>query len=357
VHFTSTDGAAALPANATLTNGTGNFSATFNTAGNQTITATDTVNAGITGTSNAIVVGNAGIAPPAPLAVLSSGASTLFSFNDPRGAQDLGVVNILINRVLDGRNACYLAYSQPLNVLYLLDDNGVISPQIPGAVLNAAGSAANSQCTVAWDANPVLRSANGLAIALTLNITFKPAFAGNKVIYMAARDIAENNSGWQALGVVQAPGAAQTTTTSAVGMTNPRGSGLGPTPHTFTFSDTHGFADLGVMNVLINESIDGRHACYLAYSRPLNTLYLVNDNGDGLLAGQSLATAGNTANSQCSVSWADNPVTADGNNLSLTLNIRFNASFAGNRVFYLAARDVAEGNNTDWQPLGSWTVQ
>ena len=117
------------------------------------------------------------------------------------------------------------------------------------------------------------------------------------------------------------------------------------------------FADLGVMNVLINDSIDGRHACYLAYSRPLNTLYLVNDNGDGLLAGQSLATAGNTANSQCSVSWADNPVTADGNNLSLTLNIRFNASFAGNRVFYLAARDVAEGNNTDWQPLGSWTVQ
>ncbi|HEY9502810.1 MAG TPA: Calx-beta domain-containing protein, partial [Pyrinomonadaceae bacterium] len=58
VHFTSTDGAAVLPADSTLTNGVGTFSATMNTPGNQTITATDTVTAPITGTSNTIVVGN-----------------------------------------------------------------------------------------------------------------------------------------------------------------------------------------------------------------------------------------------------------------------------------------------------------
>jgi hypothetical protein len=52
VHFTSTDGSAVLPANATLTNGTGTFSETLDTAGNQTVTATDTVAPGITGTSN-----------------------------------------------------------------------------------------------------------------------------------------------------------------------------------------------------------------------------------------------------------------------------------------------------------------
>lgn len=54
VHFTSTDGLATLPANSTLTNGVGTFSATLRTAGNQTITATDTVTASITGTSNGI---------------------------------------------------------------------------------------------------------------------------------------------------------------------------------------------------------------------------------------------------------------------------------------------------------------
>ena len=58
VHFTSSDGNAVLPANSTLTNGAGTFSATLNTGGNQTITATDTVNSSITGSSNTIVVGN-----------------------------------------------------------------------------------------------------------------------------------------------------------------------------------------------------------------------------------------------------------------------------------------------------------
>jgi uncharacterized protein (TIGR03437 family) len=56
VHFTSSDGNASLPANATLSNGVGSFSATLKTAGSQTITGTDTNTSSITGTSNTIVV-------------------------------------------------------------------------------------------------------------------------------------------------------------------------------------------------------------------------------------------------------------------------------------------------------------
>ena len=56
VHFTSTDGVATLPSDTTLVSGTGTFTPTLNTGGSQTITATDTVNAPFTGTSNAIAV-------------------------------------------------------------------------------------------------------------------------------------------------------------------------------------------------------------------------------------------------------------------------------------------------------------
>jgi hypothetical protein len=56
VHFTSDDGSASLPADATLTNGAGTFSATLLTSGSRTITATDTVNASLFGVSNAILV-------------------------------------------------------------------------------------------------------------------------------------------------------------------------------------------------------------------------------------------------------------------------------------------------------------
>jgi hypothetical protein len=55
VHITSTNGTATLPGNSTLTNGQGVFSVTLKT-GTWTVTATDTVNASITGTSAAISV-------------------------------------------------------------------------------------------------------------------------------------------------------------------------------------------------------------------------------------------------------------------------------------------------------------
>ncbi|HVA26255.1 MAG TPA: hypothetical protein VMW62_17910 [Chloroflexota bacterium] len=56
VHFTSSDGSAVLPADSTLSNGTGTFSATLHTAGNQTLTATDTSNSSMTGASGTIAV-------------------------------------------------------------------------------------------------------------------------------------------------------------------------------------------------------------------------------------------------------------------------------------------------------------
>ncbi|MGA9998887.1 MAG: Ig-like domain-containing protein [Candidatus Acidiferrales bacterium] len=63
VHFTSSDSKAVLPANSALANGTGTLQAVLNTAGAQTITATDTVTASITGVSGTITVAGVGPAP------------------------------------------------------------------------------------------------------------------------------------------------------------------------------------------------------------------------------------------------------------------------------------------------------
>ncbi|HVA92404.1 MAG TPA: hypothetical protein VNL71_21485, partial [Chloroflexota bacterium] len=56
VHFTSSDPQAVLPADAVLSSGAGSFSATLKTAGSQTVTATDTGNSSLMGTSGAITV-------------------------------------------------------------------------------------------------------------------------------------------------------------------------------------------------------------------------------------------------------------------------------------------------------------
>jgi lysophospholipase L1-like esterase len=80
VHFTSTDAAAGvqLPADATLANGQGTFSATLITAGSQTITATDTVTSTITGIVSVTVIGPASRFALATTASPTAGAA--FSF-------------------------------------------------------------------------------------------------------------------------------------------------------------------------------------------------------------------------------------------------------------------------------------
>ena len=65
IHFSSSDSQAVLPADATLVDGVGTFTVTFGTAGDQTLTATDTLMSSITGTSgitggNTITVSSGG---------------------------------------------------------------------------------------------------------------------------------------------------------------------------------------------------------------------------------------------------------------------------------------------------------
>ncbi len=281
-----------------------------------------------------------------------SGATRTFTFTflDPDGWQDLNVVNLLINFWLDGRNSCYLAYSRPLGVLYLVNDLG--TALLPELYLGSGGSISNSQCTIYGAGSSA--SGSGNTLTLTLNMSFAPGYAGTKIIYMAARDTAGNNSGWQRMGVWTVPGG-PVTSPAVVGMTPQRGSGAGPTTFAFQFSDTDGWQDLGVVNILVNDWLDGRNACYIAYSRPLGVLYLVNDAGTALLPGLYLGSGSSVSNSQCTIYGAGSFASGSGNTLTLTLNMSFQPAFAGNRAFYLAARDILE-HNSGWQVMGTWTV-
>jgi len=278
-----------------------------------------------------------------------------FVFADPNGYQDLDVENVLINSSLDGRNACYIAYSRAAGAVYLVGDAG--SGLSPGLVLNGSGGAiGNMQCTIFSAGSSVMGAGNTLT--LILNIAFSPTFGGNQIVYTAARNLAGDNSGWQPLGVWQVPGPPPTTTTAVMGMIPGQGVGLATsTTLAFQFADAKGVLDLGVQNILLNDSLDGRHACYLAYARPTNTLYLVNDTGDALLPGKNLGIPALLSNGQCTILWGNNPVSVSGNTLTLSLSFAFSPAFAGNRIFYLASRDLSDTNNTGWQAVGTWAVR
>jgi hypothetical protein len=74
VHFTSSAASAILPSDATLNGGRGTFSVTLNAPGNQTITATDTLNPAITGTSGPITTRGLTVTSvtPAPTGFIAS---------------------------------------------------------------------------------------------------------------------------------------------------------------------------------------------------------------------------------------------------------------------------------------------
>lgn len=51
------------------------------------------------------------------------------------------------------------------------------------------------------------------------------------------------------------------------------------------------------------------------------------------------------------------PANPSGNTLTLTLDLTFPSSFAGNRIVYAAARSNNDTLNSGWQAVGSRTVQ
>ena len=121
VHFTSTDGAAVLPADSTLTNGTGVFAVTLATAGTQTITATDTVTATIAGSETGINVqlplSGATYVSLTPARILDTRSNTglagTFSTTVPRALQVAGVAGVPSNAIAVTGNLTVTNQSRP----------------------------------------------------------------------------------------------------------------------------------------------------------------------------------------------------------------------------------------------------
>ena len=286
-----------------------------------------------------------------------SGTSTTrtFVFTDSNGAADLGVVNVLINSALDGRNACYLAYDSVGNVLVLLRDNGTDADVL---ALPSNATLSNSQCSIAGSSITAVKAGNTLSLTLTFNFT--AAFNATRILYAAARDAVSANSGWQAVG----------TQTIALPSTNPQPLGTTPSSGNATVGTTYSITtqyrdatnslNLQPTQLLINDALTGFNACYLAFVHTSNFLYVVGDNGDlqptPIRLNGEAGGAASIENTQCRVISAGSTYTDSGTTLTLTLQIQFKSGFVGRRLLFAGAQTLA-GANSGWSILGSVNVQ
>jgi hypothetical protein len=278
---------------------------------------------------------------PAPTSGPSADISV--NFHAALDASRLNVLNILIRDALDGSNACYIAYSAPQRVLYLVSDQGpnILSPPM---ALRSPQSVSNSQCTI-HGADSMATEAS-TTIRLRLRITFNSSFAGPKLIYAGASDLASVSSGWRVVGTHAVPGPivwprpVSATPAPVIGFTS-------PASYTFEFEDATNARNLETVWILNNSSLDGRQACYLAFHVPSSQLFLFPDSG--LASGlQSLAfpSGGQMGNSSCFVSLANATVTVSGRRLTLALNV----TFRNRGAIWMAAKTLS-GEVSSWQAM------
>ncbi|MBZ5621857.1 MAG: DUF11 domain-containing protein [Acidobacteriia bacterium] len=158
VHFTSTDGAATLPGDSGLTNGTGTFPATLATVGSRTITATDTVTGTITGTSNSILVA---ILPVTHFSVIAPSQATAgISFNFT--VQALDVNN---NVVPSYAGTVHFTSSDPTATLpansTLTNGTGTFPATLSAPTFVMVGNPTFTTISVADVANPSINGTSG----------------------------------------------------------------------------------------------------------------------------------------------------------------------------------------------------
>jgi subtilisin-like proprotein convertase family protein len=118
IHFTSTDGQAVLPGNATLPNGTGTFSVTLKTAGSQSLTATDTVAAlnGNTTVSVSPASSGALVFHPADLPQALDPSYITFSYIYVPQSVTIGSVKVQLNITFPVDNELTITLYPPPNV-------------------------------------------------------------------------------------------------------------------------------------------------------------------------------------------------------------------------------------------------
>jgi hypothetical protein len=270
------------------------------------------------------------------------------AISDQNGYADLRNVAVVINQTLSGTGACYFEIHPNANRIYLATD------QVTGwntMVLGGSGDVQNSQCSLAAAGSSV--SLSGTTATVSVKVTFKPAFAGARSVYVLAFDSGGLNSNWITAGTWTV---GQPAPVSPAAISVSPSSGTGTTQALqFVVRDGNGYQDIRNVAVVINNTLSSASSCYFEVHPNNGVLYLA---GDQVTSWGSLTFggAGVVQNSQCAVSASGSSVALSGNEATFTVNVTFKPAFAGHRNIYMLVFDQG-GRDSGWATAGSWTVQ
>jgi hypothetical protein len=134
----------------------------------------------------------------------SSGTGSTQTFtvvvSDPNGYSDLNWIQVMIDSELNGVGACFMHLVRGENSLYLQNDAGT---GWLGPIPLGSGTLQNSQCTLNGANSSAVGSGSNLTLIAALS--FKPAFAGAKKIFVLGMDHGGLHTDWQQAGTWTVP--------------------------------------------------------------------------------------------------------------------------------------------------------
>lgn len=255
--------------------------------------------------------------------------------SDLDGAADVKTVLVLFNSTFASSGACYIAVEPGPDLFSLASDSGL------GWEAATAGSAAtllNSQCRLRASGSSIVRS--GTQVRIFLDLTFEPAFAGVRNIYLMAADQQQMTSNWSQPGVFTVSVGTTGAPPVVVSILPKAAAGMRQT-FSLTVTDPQGGADVASARILIAPTLTLSNACHVRFTTNDGQVHLASDAGS---AWTSAATGAATTlqNSQCRIHGASSGYALGSSAAVLWADIEFLPAWTGMRRAWGAATDQAQ---------------
>ncbi|MEI8350502.1 MAG: fibronectin type III domain-containing protein, partial [Candidatus Omnitrophota bacterium] len=269
-------------------------------------------------------------------------------FSDADGAADMNNAMIYINTTLQGGpwNCCYSIYYKDTNKLVLYDDSG--TTQIAGT----PGSSAvleNSYVRIDCSQSQVTYSGNTLTVKWC--VYFRNPFAGDKKVWIQAKDTLNAYSGWVEKANIRINAG------PTVDSVTPNSGNFdvdAQTTFTTVVSDRNGANDIGLVDLFFGTTNDWMQSKYHAYySSSQNKLYMKQDNTPDI-GGFAPGSSNIIQTSYGKLYCAATTVVKSGNSVTINWRASFSEAMGGPKNIYIRAQDT----NDVWKQsqMGTITV-
>ena len=119
---------------------------------------------------------------------------------------------------------------------------------------------------------------------------------------------------------------------------------------TATLYDPNGANEIRDVLFLVNDMVDGSHACLIHFDVKNRRIELFNDAGTGYLP------SGQTSNEQCTIRQSDSVIVPTFTSLRVSVPVAFTSRFHGDHRLFLNAVEIS-GASTGWLDRGAFSVR